>query len=71
MLNNLVIWQCNGSKTTLNEFRALDLDMKYEVLDFLNDLQLYEELTVNGKNFLLVHGGLGNFSLEKLWKIMK
>ena len=43
---------------------ALDLDMKYEVLDFLNDLQLYEELTVNGKNFLLVHGGLGNFSLE-------
>ena len=65
MLNNLVIWQCNGSKTTLNEFRALDLDMKYEVIDFLNDLQLYKKLTVNGKNFLLVHGGLGNFSLEK------
>lgn len=65
MLNNLVIWQCNGSKTTLNEFRTLELDMKYEVLDFLNDLQLYEELTVNGKKFLLVHGGLGNFSPEK------
>lgn len=65
ILNNLVIWQCNGSKTTLNEFRALDLDMKYEVLDFLNDLQLYEELKVNGKNYLLVHGGLGNFSPEK------
>lgn len=65
MLNNLVIWQCNGSKTTLDEFRALDLDMKYEVIDFLNDLQLYKKLTVNGKNYLLVHGGLGNFSPEK------
>lgn len=65
MLNNLVIWQCNGSKTTLDEFRTLDLDMKYEVIDFLNDLQLYKKLTVNGKNYLLVHGGLGNFSPEK------
>lgn len=65
MLNNLVIWQCNGSKTTLDEFRALDLDMKYEVIDFLNDLQLYKKLTVNGKNYLLVHGGIGNLSPEK------
>lgn len=65
MLNNLVIWQCNGSKTTLDEFRALDFDMKYEVIDFLNDLQLYKKLIVNCKNYLLVHGGLGNFSPEK------
>lgn len=51
---------------TFDEFRALDLDMKYEVIDFLNDLQLYKKLTVNGKNYLLVHGGLGNFSRKKL-----
>ena len=35
--------------------------MQYEVIDFIKDFMIYEELTVNGKNYLLVHGGLGNY----------
>lgn len=65
MLDNLVTWQYNGSKTTIDEFGKLDLQTKQDVIDFIEDLLLYEELTVNGKDYLLVHAGLGNFSPEK------
>ena len=65
MLDNLVTWQYNGSKTTIDEFGKLDLQEKQDVIDFIGDLLLYEELTVNGKDYLLVHAGLGNFSPEQ------
>ena len=61
MLENLVTWQYNGSKSTIDEFRTLSREMQYEVIDFIKDFMIYEELTVNGKNYLLVHGGLGNY----------
>lgn len=65
MLENLVTWQYNGSKSTIDEFRTLSREMQYEVIDFIKDFMIYEELTVNGKNYLLVHGGLGNYYLGK------
>ena len=52
-------WQYNGSKSTIDEFRTLSREMQYEVIDFIKDFMIYEEVTVNGKNYLLVHGGLG------------
>lgn len=61
MLDNLVTWQYNGSKTTIDEFRALPREMQEEVIDFIKEFSIYEELTVAGKDYLLVHGGLGNF----------
>ena len=61
MLENLVTWQYNGSKSTIDEFRTLSREMQYEVIDFIKDFMIYEELTVNGKNYLLVHGGLENY----------
>ena len=61
MLDNLVTWQYNGSKSTIDEFRSLSREMQYEVIDFIKDFMIYEELTVCGKNYLLVHGGLGNY----------
>jgi len=39
--------------------------MREEVLNFLEDFSLYEELTVGEKQYLLVHGGLGGFTPEK------
>ena len=58
-------WQMNGSQTTIDEFDALDPEMQTEVLDYLRDAALYEELHVEGRDYLLVHAGLGNFSPEK------
>jgi serine/threonine protein phosphatase 1 len=65
MLDNLVTWQYNGSKSTIDEFRALSPERRQDVVDFLGEFLIYEEVKVGGKDFLLVHAGLGNFSPEK------
>ena len=65
LINNLVNWQYNGSKTTTDEFRRLKPDEQRELIEFIKDFSLYEELTVNDKDYLLVHAGLGNFSPDK------
>ncbi|MCM1187586.1 MAG: fructose-bisphosphatase class III [Lachnoclostridium sp.] len=61
MLDNLMTWQINGSSTTIDEFRALPQGMREEIIDFIKDFSIYEEVIVAGKAYLLVHGGLGNF----------
>ena len=65
MLDNLVTWQYNGSKTTIDEFRKLDTEGKMGVIDFIKELLIYEEISVGDKDYLLVHAGLGNYSPQK------
>ena len=64
-VDDLVTWQLNGSKSTIDEFSGLDPEEKQEVIDFIREFLIYEELTAAGKNYLLVHAGLGNYSPEK------
>ena len=65
MLDDLVTWQMNGSKPTIDEFRELDPEERQDVIDFIREFSIYEEVTVAGKDYLLVHAGLGNYSPEK------
>lgn len=65
MLEHLVTWQYNGSKTTIDEFRNLDQEAQQDVIDFIRDFSIYEEITIDHTLYLLVHAGLGNFSPEK------
>ena len=51
-----------GQEQTLLDFAKLSKSEQRDVVDFINDLPLYEELEVNGKNYLLVHAGLPDFS---------
>ena len=62
-LSNWLIY--NGGETTLKEFRALDTDSRQDVIEMIGDGDIYEELTVNGQKYLLVHAGLGNFEPDK------
>lgn len=58
------LWMYNGGKPTLDGLRRLfkeDPEALEGLFDMLRDAPLYEELTVNGRYFVLVHGGLGNF----------
>ncbi|MBE5896439.1 MAG: serine/threonine protein phosphatase [Lachnospiraceae bacterium] len=59
MMGKLIDWQRNGNETTIEEFKQLDQEMRQEVLSFIMEFSLYEELTVNGQKYLLVHSGLG------------
>lgn len=66
MLDNLETWQYNGSRSTVDEFTQMDSESKKDVIDFIKEFLIYEEVSVNDKNYLLVHGGLGNYSPERI-----
>ena len=55
LVGNLIDWQRNGSETTIEEFKQLDQEMRQEVIEFIMEFSMYEELTVNGQKYLLVH----------------
>ena len=65
MLENLITWDYNGSQPTIEEFRELNDDERQGIIDYIKDFRIYEEVTVNNKDYLLVHAGLGNYSPEK------
>ncbi len=65
MLDNLVTWQFNGSRTTIDGFRKLDSETKREVIDFIKEFLIFEEVSAGDNDYLLVHAGLGNYAPEK------
>ena len=52
MLDNLVTWQYNGSKSTIDEFSELSSDEKQDVIDFIKEFLIYEEVTVSDRDYL-------------------
>lgn len=65
MLEEILCWQENGGTTTMEEFSRLDEETQKDLIDYMEGFSLYEEVTVNGQDYLLVHAGLGNFSPER------
>ncbi len=58
----LTAWIKDGGEPTLSGYRALDQDMKEGVIDYLSDMPLYEEITVGGKDYFLLHQGIYDFT---------
>ena len=61
-------WIDNGGGPTLKGLQRLlksDPESVYGILDYLRDAPLYEALELNGKRFILVHAGLGNFDIGR------
>lgn len=58
-------WMHNGGGPTLRALGALSQEERRDILDYLREFSLYEEVEVNGRAFVLVHAGLKNFSPEK------
>ena len=54
-------WIQDGGQRTMEAFKELDEDMREGVLEYLEDMSLYEELEVKGKKYLLVHAGIAGF----------
>ena len=38
ILDNILTWQYNGSKSTIDDFRELDSETKQDVTDFIKEL---------------------------------
>ena len=47
-----------GQESTLYSFLELNLDEKYDIINYLNSLSCYEEISINGNDYLLIHGGI-------------
>ena len=58
-------WTRDGGEVTARQFRALSPEERADILDYLADCALYEELEVNGDRFTLVHAGLNGFTPGK------
>ena len=69
VLGKLLDWQQNGGTTTIDELSKCDKKTKKEIINFLSDLDVYDEIEVSGRTYILVHAGLGNFEPDKeLWE---
>lgn len=56
------LWFYNGGELSLADFLWLDEDQAQTVWEYMNKLPLYKELKVGNQQFVLVHGGLKNFT---------
>ena len=64
-LDMLTRYQLDGGYETLKAMKKLDKDTQQDILDYLRDCPLYETVSAGGRDFLLVHSGLGNFAPDK------
>ena len=65
MLHICSAWLQDGGHTTFEKFQKLERHAQADVLSFLEDASTYETVECDGKLYILVHGGLGNFDISK------
>lgn len=58
----MTAWVQDGGQPTLDAFRSLDKDQREGVLEYLEEMTLFEEVEIMGKNYLLVHAGIADYS---------
>ena len=58
---SMMEWIQNGGQSTLEAFRALDAESRMGVLEYLEDMTLFEEIKVKGKDYVLVHAGIADY----------
>ena len=59
------LWLADGGQTTIDEFVALSQVDRENILEYLEEFELYAEVNCNGKDYILVHAGLSNFREDK------
>ena len=64
-LSDMEFWISDGGITTLNEFKALPQEEKEKILKYFTKFKLYHEVSCGGRDYVLVHAGLGNFHPDK------
>lgn len=60
-ISEMTEWAADGGQVTLDSYRTLDAEMREGILDYLSDMTLYEEVTVGGKDYILVHAGIKGY----------
>lgn len=58
-------WSKEGGNTTIEKFIKLSREEQIDILEYLEEFSLFEEIEVNNKEYVLVHAGLNHFEEEK------
>lgn len=61
VIGEMAAWMEDGGAKVMEDFKALDADMREGVLEYLEDMSLYEEVEVGKEKYLLVHAGIADF----------
>ncbi len=64
IIGEMTAWMSEGGAHTLKGFKELSDDMKEGVLEYLEDMSLYEEVSVGSEKYLLVHAGICEFDAD-------
>ncbi len=59
------LWIANGGNYTYEELEGERPETVEHIWKYLGEAPLYAEVSAGGKDFVLVHGGLGHFDPEK------
>lgn len=62
IINDFLSIEPIGQSSTLCNFVELSTEEKYEIINYLNCLPYYREIIVNDKKYLLLHGGISDYS---------
>lgn len=65
IIEGITQWQEVGGQYTIDEFHRLTAEEKEDIIDYLEEFSLYEEVSVKGRDFVLVHAGIDDFSPDK------
>ena len=65
IIRGLLEWQNVGGQVTIDEFHKLSMEEKQDIINYLEEFSLYEEVTIKEKKYILVHAGLCNFTEER------
>ncbi len=66
LLKEYFYWLNDGGQQTINGFRKLSKEQQKEVLDYIREFILYQELSINNQDYLLVHSLPDDFNEELL-----
>lgn len=59
------IWMYNGGEPTLSLFRGINKKEAMELIEYMESFKAFATEEIGDKKFVLVHAGLGYFSVDK------
>ncbi len=65
LMRGLTEWMNVGGSVSIGEFHGLTREEREDIIDYLSEFSLFEEVKAGGKTFILVHAGLANFRPER------
>ena len=67
-ISEMTQWVADGGQSTLDAFRALDDEEKEGVLEYLEEMTLFEEAEIGGERYVMAHAGIADFDPDTdLW----